>query len=100
MRIAPSPAGLLRERIFRSALMYNGVSPLPHPFFAFSDKKTSLVLLQDLAVATLNAEKLGQNFQQFMTTASTWHEALTTGRYQLIEPVSTEKGSGFFGLKP
>lgn len=98
--IAP---GRYRENVLREALKANGL-PLPRKgIFAFSKKKDSLLIYDQLLLEELTAEKLFDFLQPLQQKAELWKTAIAQGEvpsFTANELTFNRKGggSGMFGL--
>ena len=90
-------SGPYREKVFKKALIINGLERAPRGWLAFTTKNDSLILYQFLSFASLNGETLYQFLLLFTEHAKIWLDALARGETPEIEEDSS-KEPGMFGL--
>lgn len=94
------PAGRYRENVFKEALKSNGLPPPRKGDFSFSKKTDSLLMMELLPLADLNADKIMAVLTPFMEKAKLWKEAIERGDVPSSLPGAYAKsGGGIFGLK-
>lgn len=96
------PPDAVRERVLTSALRANGLPSPRYGTFAFSSKRSALVLFEHILIDETNGELLCDFLEQFMTKAKIWLEALSSGRTEPPEFYNAHPGQGgaggLFGL--
>lgn len=94
------PPDAVRARVLESALKSNSLPTVANGAFAFSAKRSSLVLFKQWPVEPLSGEMLCDILEQFILKAKEWILALEEGR---TEPVGFHQQGGgqpggIFGL--
>ncbi len=104
IEVCEIPPGRFRENILREALKANGL-PLPRKgVFAFSKKKDTLILYDQLLVEELTGEKLMDFLIPIQQKAEMWKAAISNGEvpsFSANELTFGRKsaGSGMLGLR-
>lgn len=94
------PPGAYRARIFRSAMITNGLPPPRYGVLAYSKQIDHMVLFDRLAMKGLTAGTIASSLEMLIPKAVIWRDAIARGEV----PEGTVKGGpqelgGLFGLK-
>ena len=93
--------GRYRENILKEALKANGLPAPQTGIFAYSKKKESLLLTDQLAMEELSGLKLAEHISLFMQKADLWREAIVAGQVPSFAGNESSFGKqpgGLFGL--
>jgi len=94
------PPDVVRERVLESTLRANSLPSASQGTFAFSSKRSALVLFKQWPVELLNGEMLCDILEEFILKGKEWIFALEEGR---TEPIGFHQRQGdtpggLFGL--
>lgn len=92
------PAGAFRERVFKKALIFNGIQTRK-AIFSFSAKNDELVLFQYFSLMTITGESLYKALVLQAEQIRIWVEALKNGQLPEIEDEGAKTKSGYLGMR-
>ena len=99
--IGTLPPGRYRELVFREALRSNGLPPPHFGEFCYSKQADKLMLMQQIPMKEIHADKIQSVITPMLEKAKYWKETISRGDTPSISTVSTASkgGAGMFGLK-
>lgn len=94
------PPDTVRERVLASALRANSLPAVQDGIFAFSSKRSALVIYKHYPVEPLDGDRLCDLLEKFILKGKEWVQALESGR---TEPTNFyqqpgDRPGGLFGL--
>lgn len=92
------PPGAFRERVFKQALIFNGLQT-KKGVLAFSSKNDELILFQYFLLSSITGEKLHKFLLSQVEHARMWIEALRSGQLPTSEEMGVPSKSGYLGLQ-
>lgn len=91
------PASAYQERVFKAALRFNDKGPLSQGVLGWSKKSGHLILFILIDTRYINADKLKELLNPFISKAKFWFEAIQKGNVPDIEEEKSSNTS-LFGL--
>ena len=79
MMLGQAPVGAPQERLFRRALIENGLQVPCYGTLAYSKKSGEFVLFSFLHMQDLTGEMVADHYHPFIEKGRLWHEALQRG---------------------
>lgn len=97
--IAEMPSSRYRENVFRNALISNQLHFPQDGSFAYSPKKSALILMEMIPLEGITGEKVLAVFNPFIEKAQRWSDAITRGELPAPEAAVAGGAGGVFGLR-
>lgn len=94
------PAGKYREQILKEALLSNGELPPKPGKFAYSERKSGLVLFEQRRVQDLDGSKIHTLLNELYEKALPWQEAISKGDIPVIQRTNApQESASIFKIK-